>query len=145
MWDLPRPGLEPVSPALAGGFLTSAPLHHQGSPLSASYSPHFITVMCPLGKRAKQRVDFVKSQKATLPGDLWKTFWVILRKEWVSLKATPMLSIINRRGAQRQGPLPSEKPQFYSESDILLFSFPTAFTLKSPLVLKLSSRLICAL
>ena len=25
MWDLPRPGLEPVSRALAGGFLTTAP------------------------------------------------------------------------------------------------------------------------
>ena len=25
MWDLPRPGLEPVSPALAGVFLTTAP------------------------------------------------------------------------------------------------------------------------
>ena len=25
MWDLPRPGLEPVSPALAGGFPTTAP------------------------------------------------------------------------------------------------------------------------
>ena len=25
MWNLPRPGLEPVSPALAGGFLTTAP------------------------------------------------------------------------------------------------------------------------
>ena len=25
MWDLPRPGMEPVSPALAGGFLTTAP------------------------------------------------------------------------------------------------------------------------
>ena len=25
MWDLPRPGLEPMSPALAGGFLTTAP------------------------------------------------------------------------------------------------------------------------
>ena len=25
MWDLPGPGLEPMSPALAGGFLTSAP------------------------------------------------------------------------------------------------------------------------
>ena len=24
MWDLPRPGIEPVSPALAGGFLTTA-------------------------------------------------------------------------------------------------------------------------
>ena len=26
MWDLPGPGLEPVSPALAGRFLTTAPL-----------------------------------------------------------------------------------------------------------------------
>ena len=25
MWDLPRPGLEPGCPALAGGFLTTAP------------------------------------------------------------------------------------------------------------------------
>ena len=25
MWNLPRPGLKPVSPALAGGFLTTAP------------------------------------------------------------------------------------------------------------------------
>ena len=25
MWDLPGPGLEPVSPALAGGFLTTTP------------------------------------------------------------------------------------------------------------------------
>ena len=32
MWDLPGPGLEPVSPALAGGFLTTAP---PGKPLVA--------------------------------------------------------------------------------------------------------------
>ena len=25
MWDLPGPGHEPVAPALAGGFLTTAP------------------------------------------------------------------------------------------------------------------------
>ena len=30
MWDLRRPGLEPMSPALAGGFLTTAP---PGKPL----------------------------------------------------------------------------------------------------------------
>ena len=30
MWDLPRPGLEPVSPALAGRFSTTAP---PGTPL----------------------------------------------------------------------------------------------------------------
>ena len=25
LWDLPRPGIEPVSPALAGGFLSTVP------------------------------------------------------------------------------------------------------------------------
>ena len=31
MWDLPRPGLEPVSPALAGRFSTTAPQGKPGS------------------------------------------------------------------------------------------------------------------
>ena len=34
MWDLPGPGLEPESPALAGGFLTTAP---PGKPKSLSF------------------------------------------------------------------------------------------------------------
>ena len=34
MWDLPRPGIKPVSPALAGGFLTTAP---PGSPRILKY------------------------------------------------------------------------------------------------------------
>ena len=35
MWDLPRPGLEPMSPALAGGFSTTAP---PGKPRGHSYN-----------------------------------------------------------------------------------------------------------
>ena len=37
MWDLPRPGLEPVSPALAGRFSTTAPpgKPHMGSLVAA--------------------------------------------------------------------------------------------------------------
>ena len=31
MWDLPGPGIEPVSPALAGGFFTSEPPGKPGS------------------------------------------------------------------------------------------------------------------
>ena len=31
MWDLPGPGIEPVSPALAGGFLTTATREAPGS------------------------------------------------------------------------------------------------------------------
>ena len=34
MWDLPRSGLEPASPALAGRFSTTAP---PGKPVSNSY------------------------------------------------------------------------------------------------------------
>ena len=36
MWDLPRPGLEPVSPASAGRLSTTAP---PGKPSFASYAP----------------------------------------------------------------------------------------------------------
>ena len=36
MWDLPGPGLEPVSPALAGGFLTTAP---PGKPPTCVFYP----------------------------------------------------------------------------------------------------------
>ena len=74
----------------------------------------FYYVTCPLGRRGKQRVDFVKSQKATLQWDLWKTFWVILCKEWVSMTAAAIAIIINGRGAWCQRPLPSEKPHFHS-------------------------------
>ena len=35
VWDLPGPGLEPVSPALAGGFLTTAP---PGKPHSEKFN-----------------------------------------------------------------------------------------------------------
>ena len=33
MWDLPGPGLEPVSPALAGRFLTTVPPGKPSSPV----------------------------------------------------------------------------------------------------------------
>ena len=36
MWDLPRPGLEPASPALAGRFSTTAP---PGKPFSSTFKP----------------------------------------------------------------------------------------------------------
>ena len=37
MWDLPRSGLEPMSPAFAGGFSTSAP---PGKPLLTFFYPY---------------------------------------------------------------------------------------------------------
>ena len=38
-WDLPRPGLEPMSPALAGRFSTAAP---PGKPLELLLRGHFL-------------------------------------------------------------------------------------------------------
>ena len=38
MWDLPRPGLKPVSPALAGRFSTTTP---PGKPRHCSFDLHF--------------------------------------------------------------------------------------------------------
>ena len=38
MWDLPGPGLEPMSPALADGFLTTVP---PGKPLVFTFMIHF--------------------------------------------------------------------------------------------------------
>ena len=42
MWDLPRPGLEPVSPALAGKFSTTAP---PGKPLFFNFYQYFIFLL----------------------------------------------------------------------------------------------------
>ena len=39
MWDLPRPGLEPVSPALAGRFSTTAP---PGKPYVSIFKYQFL-------------------------------------------------------------------------------------------------------
>ena len=41
MWDLPGPGLEPESPALAGGFLTTVP---PGKPQHLLLRPSFLPV-----------------------------------------------------------------------------------------------------
>ena len=43
MWDLPRPGLEPVSPALAGRFSTTAPPE---KPLFIYFLNLFLAALC---------------------------------------------------------------------------------------------------
>ena len=43
MWDLPRPGLEPVSPALAGRFSTTAP---PGKPRSFIFDDNLVSKIC---------------------------------------------------------------------------------------------------
>ena len=43
MWDLPKPGLEPVSPALAGRFSTTAP---PGKPPSSTFKEFLYKIYC---------------------------------------------------------------------------------------------------
>ena len=60
MWDLPGPGLKPVSPALAGGFLTTAP---PGKPPIPLFWPH------PLGYPGPQNSTVQRAQACfLLPG-----------------------------------------------------------------------------
>ena len=47
MWDLPRPGLEPVSPALAGGFSTTVPPGKSLQCFLMSSSPHLLNSSAP--------------------------------------------------------------------------------------------------
>ena len=42
MWDLPGLGIEPMSPALAGGFLTTAP---PGSPINSYLDLYMFSVL----------------------------------------------------------------------------------------------------
>ena len=54
MWDLPGPGIEPVSPALAGGFLTTAP---PGKPLISALKFMKLDVLVHAGHTLKARVS----------------------------------------------------------------------------------------
>ena len=52
MWDPPRPGLEPVSPALAGRFSTTAP---PGKPLRQAYTLESCALeSCAIGLRFRK-------------------------------------------------------------------------------------------
>ena len=55
MWNLPRPGLEPVSPALAGRFLTTAP---PGKP----ETPVFLNTIFEFHCFGKRTVHFFSSE-----------------------------------------------------------------------------------
>ena len=60
MWDLPRPGLEPVSPALAGRFSTTAP---PGKPRCWSFFNQMTNLHPHLGRvNTKEEVQTVTSQ-----------------------------------------------------------------------------------
>ena len=62
MWDLPGPGLEPVSPALAGGFLTTVP---QGKSLEFGFDTRFLLCLLnfkPLLLKISSNLTLVERQ-----------------------------------------------------------------------------------
>ena len=61
MWDPPRPGLEPVSPASAGRFSTTAP---PGKPPSFSYSH---TLLSPASHFCSDSASYQESFAFSLP------------------------------------------------------------------------------
>ena len=48
MWDLPGPGLEPVSPALAGGFLTNCATREAPRNASDAWVQAFVEIQVAL-------------------------------------------------------------------------------------------------
>ena len=62
MWDLPGPGLEPVSPALAGGFLTTAPLGKSHCAILDRAEFHILTALASLPIRRKEPCHELQSK-----------------------------------------------------------------------------------
>ena len=77
MWDPPRPGLEPVCPALAGRFSTTAP---PGKPLYTLYMWRMSLHLCGL-----------------LPQNLTR----IVRHSTISLRSTQNIKVIKHKGSLR--------------------------------------------
>ena len=83
MWDLPRPGLEPVSRALAGRFSTTVPpgkplLSHLNILISSPQTPGLI----PLWHQIKTYLSsisifFLKQRKS------FALFWVLEAPTWI--------------------------------------------------------------
>ena len=66
-WDPPRPGIEPVSPALAGGFLTTAP---PGKPIFLSFLKYLFIYLAASGLICDMR-DLSLCARAWLPHGMW--------------------------------------------------------------------------
>ena len=64
MWDLPGPGIEPMSPALAGGFLTTGP---PGNPQKRSIVFHFCKSLKVWLYRRQSLIAFCSYRKEICP------------------------------------------------------------------------------
>ena len=74
MWDLPGPGPEPVSPALAGGFLTTAP---PGKPRDLILKDTESAGKKPINwSRVKEVIQTLKENPSAFLGCLNECLWV---------------------------------------------------------------------
>ena len=74
MWDLPRPGIAPVSPALVSGFFTTEPPGKPeifGNQIKSGHSPNQTLVCC--------------WWECKLVQPLWKTAWRLLKNLKIKL------------------------------------------------------------
>ena len=69
MWDLPRPGLEPVSSALASRFSTTAPPGKSLSSFLIAFPPPSLTSSC-----SSLIIDFLNKPTLFLPEGLYLLF-----------------------------------------------------------------------
>ena len=63
MWDLPRPWLEPVSPALAGRFSTTAPPGKPKIYFISNNFPHFLEWACVVFIYSYKIYDYVQRKQ----------------------------------------------------------------------------------
>ena len=58
MWDLPGPGLEPMSPALAGRFLTTEP---PGKPLHQTFKEEITSILIKPFQKIEEKETLLNS------------------------------------------------------------------------------------
>ena len=93
IWDLPRPGMESMSPALAGGFLTTEP---PGRPQNINY---FNILTGDSG--AEIRPNLVTSEKP-----LTQILQVFMGRKIFYLKDTPGTLVESKRKETRREAVP---------------------------------------
>ena len=98
MWDLPGPKVQPMSPALAGRFLTTAP---PGKPLNSNFLKQDILhiILC-----LKLRVDFLRG----------------LGNKWTSMSEKKILTSIFSKGCYLRSNLKAQYRETVSLTPLLL-------------------------
>ena len=103
MWDLPGPGLEPMSPALAGGFLTTVP---PGKPPSKVFyvlwqGASWETTTLGRGLRVvvKREIGFLPEVESLVPENCPLLRLQRREKSWLQMQKPKLWGFLKIRGA----------------------------------------------